>query len=314
MFRDRGDRDAPGATRQRIGRPQQVKKLCRRLHQIAAGGEVQFGPGAIRAKAQPDLIALTCAGLQPHRRAGGVMREKLPGGAGLVGVTAECQRRADTGLQRLGRDAAGAQQNGRIKGEDRRFDPHFAGAAVQHRLDPARKARHHMLGPRRADLAGGVGRGPGQRPVKGPQEGAGDRMRGQADRDRAKARRDQFRQAGIRAQRQHEGQRAGPERLGHPPRLIAQHRIAGHGLEIGQMHDQRVETRAALRLIDPRHGPVIAGVAAKAIDRLGGKADQTARPQDIGGGCQPLGGGLQQAGFNVHSVTQRWGCRGRVLR
>ena len=45
------------------------------------------------------------------------------------------------------------------------------------------------------------------------------------------------------------------------------------------MNDQRVETRSALRVENPRHGKIRCGVAAKAIDRFGGKGDKLARAQ-----------------------------------
>ena len=49
------------------------------------------------------------------------------------------------------------------------------------------------------------------------------------------------------------------------------------------MHDQRIEARPALGLIDPRHGAIRCRVGAKAIDGLGRKGDELALAAECGG-------------------------------
>jgi hypothetical protein len=58
----------------------------------------------------------------------------------------------------------------------------------------------------------------------------------------------------------------------------------GCGLDIPHVHDQRIELRPALGREDRRNGAPIGGVGAKAVHSLGGKRDELAAPQRLGGG------------------------------
>ena len=132
-------------------------------------------------------------------------------------------------------------------------------------------------------------------------------MGGNADRHRIEPRGHQIRDPRSRAQRQHEAERSGPEGRGQAFGLGADPGDGARGLQIGQMHDQRVEARPALRLEDPRDRHVRARVAAKAIDRLGRKGDKLALAQQRGGGGKAVGIGAKGSGFHRHGhfVTQR---------
>ena len=88
---------------------------------------------------------------------------------------------------RLGRDAAGAQQGGAVAGpaDDGGFKAHRAGTGIKDGGDPSIKATvgiQHMGGAGRADPARGIGRGRGQRACQA-QQGLGDRMGGHAQCD-----------------------------------------------------------------------------------------------------------------------------------
>ena len=129
-------------------------------------------------------------------------------------------------------------------------------------------------------------------------------MGGQADRNRFQIRGDQRRQARILAQRQDQRQGPRPELRGN---------LAGAGVEKGKafghrqiadMHDQGVETRAALGLKNPGDGQIIGRIAAKPVNRLGRKGHQPAATQNLGCAGNALGGCGQALGAKAH-LTQR---------
>ncbi len=45
------------------------------------------------------------------------------------------------------------------------------------------------------------------------------------------------------------------------------------------MHDQWIEARPALGLVDLQHGIGVGGVGAQPVDRLGGEGDELSGPQ-----------------------------------
>jgi hypothetical protein len=57
---------------------------------------------------------------------------------------------------------------------------------------------------------------------------------------------------------------------------------------IRNMYDERVEPRPPLGLENPRHRLVVARIRAEAIDRLGRKGHETARPPERGGTRDPV--------------------------
>jgi hypothetical protein len=67
---------------------------------------------------------------------------------------------------------------------------------------------------------------------------------------------------------------------GERKRLFAKYGKAKGRFEIGDMDDQRIETRAPLCLEDAGDRPALRGVRAKPIHRLGRKRGQTARADD----------------------------------
>jgi hypothetical protein len=128
-------------------------------------------------------------------------------------------------------------------------------------------------------------------------------MRRHPQRHRLQPRRDQRRQARIGPQRQHQRQRPRPERRRHRPRPVVED---GQRLGLGQprqVHDQRVEAWPPLGLKDRGHRPVVGGIAAQAIDRLGRKGDQQPLAQQFGSAAHSGIVGRQHLG-PVH-LTQR---------
>ena len=107
----------------------------------------------------------------------------------------------------------------------------------------------------------------------------------------------QQRQAAVAATPQNESQRARPEPPGRPPGTIVKDR---KGLRLGQsrnMHDQRVETRSALRSEDLGDGAFVGRIAAEPVDGLGREGNEPAGCQQPGGaGDRPGVGGRDQSG------------------
>ena len=60
-----------------------------------------------------------------------------------------------------------------------------------------------------------------------------------------------------------------------PRQLIENRDLPGHG-QAGDMRDQRVETRPALGLENPRDGDAVGRISGEAIDRLGRDSDDFA--------------------------------------
>ena len=127
----------------------------------------------------------------------------------------------------------------------------------------------------RADAAGGVGAGRGKRAAE-PRDQLGAEALRHAQRDRVEAGGDQRMDGRARCERQHQRQRARPERLG---KLSRQRIEDGDPLGHRQrrdMGDQRIEARPALGLEDAGDGLAIGGVAGKAVDGLGRDGDDVA--------------------------------------
>ena len=79
--------------------------------------------------------------------------------------------------------------------------------------------------------------------------------------------------------RQHEGERPGPECLGEAQRgVVEDGKLLGGG-RVRHMGDQRVDRRAFLDRIEPRHRFVVGGIGAEAVDGFGREGDEPARRQ-----------------------------------
>ncbi len=105
-------------------------------------------------------------------------------------------------------------------------------------------------------------------------------MRGNAKRDAVEPRPRQKRNRAVRAGGRHDGQRAGPEGGGEPPRVRVEKRESVGAGRVGNMGDERIEAGPLLRGVNRRHRAVGQGACAQPIDRLGGKSDKPASPQD----------------------------------
>ena len=104
-----------------------------------------------------------------------------------------------------------------------------------------------------------------------------------AQRDGRQPRRHRRGDRGAGAERQHEGQRAGPEGRGEPFGAgIDQREPHGRG-EIGHVDDQRVEIGPPLGTVDRGHGLGPVGPRGEPVDRLGRQGDRLPRGQPRGG-------------------------------
>jgi hypothetical protein len=95
------------------------------------------------------------------------------------------------------------------------------------------------------------------------------------------ARGDRGRQRRARGQRENKRQGAGPEGFGQGLRLGRQDRDAPDGIDIRQMHDQRIEPGPPLGREDARHGVRVRRVGGQPVDGLRRHGHEAALPQKV---------------------------------
>ena len=105
-------------------------------------------------------------------------------------------------------------------------------------------------------------------------------MRRNAQGDGRKAGADEIAERRIRLPGHHEAERSRPERRRQTPRISIEDRKPLNVLSRGDMHDQRIETRPALGLENPRHRLAVERIRAESIDRLCRKSDETSSADD----------------------------------
>ena len=189
---------------------------------------------------------------------------------------------AERRLDLLARDRARPQQARRAAetGDNRGFDAPAAGAGVENQGDAPVEVGQHVLGARRADGAGAVGGGRGERPADSGDERARDLKTRHANGERVEAGAREQADAAIRGDRRDQRQRPRPETLGEPERDGVEPRLARSGLHAFEMRDQRVERRAALDGVNLGDRRVRGRQTRQAIDGLGRNADEAAGAQD----------------------------------
>ena len=250
------------------------------------------GRGSRRATAGPEREqgfarihagALRAAAARAARSARPACRERLaasssPGSAAAGSLSASggpsaCSMSAT-------RQAAGAQQGGGPPRQATMVDskPERAWPAIENEIDAARRGRpaHAARWSARRARAVGGGRNDGlagAQAGRGRQDGAGHAPRW------CRARRLPVPPPGSGRLRQHQGQRARPER-GQSFRGVVNDRSCGPP-PIVHMRDQRIEGRPALGGVEPRDRFAIGRIGAKAVDRLGRKRHQSAGAQDL---------------------------------
>ena len=155
---------------------------------------------------------------------------------------------------------------------------------------------------RRRDVARQIGRRRHHRPAERAQDRPRHRVGGNPDRDGIKPGGGEIGHSAVACFRQHQRQRARPERLGQRDRGRVEVGNPLPGPEIADMGDQRIERRPALGLIEPRNRARVGGIGAEAIDGLGRERDQPAFGQNTR--SRRHGGltGGQNLGFqaNIH--------------
>ena len=104
-------------------------------------------------------------------------------------------------------------------------------------------------------------------------------MRGYPDRDRVESGGGEVGHRAASRFRQHQRQRARPERLGQRGRRRVETGDPAGGGEVADMGDQRVEGRPALGAVDAGDRGRIGGVGTEPIDGLGRERDQPALGQ-----------------------------------
>ena len=104
----------------------------------------------------------------------------------------------------------------------------------------------------------------------------------------------------VRRFRQHQRQRARPERLGQRGRSGVKARDLPRGGDIADMGDQRIEGRPALGLVEVGDRGRIGGIGAEAIDGLGRERDQPALGQHTRRSRHGGLAGRQNLGFQAN--------------
>ncbi len=170
--------------------------------------------------------------------------------------------------------------------EDRRLQPHPAGAAVEDDVQPVDQhggeLLEHVRGGCRAHPAEAVGRRCGEPAAEPCQHGLGHGMVGRPDPHGVLAAGDVVTRP--RAAGDDEGQRPRPERGGEPQRVSG--RRTHPAVEVtgaGHMHDERVVRGAALGGVHAGDGGSRLGVGREPVDRLGRQADEATAAQRLDG-------------------------------
>lgn len=140
-----------------------------------------------------------------------------------------------------------------------------------------------MFRPRRADMAGTIGGRCRQWPVCCPQQSARDRMIWHPDGNSRQPSRDKVAEPTPRPTLNHERQRTWPKRQRQPLSLLRDLPDASRLGEIWHMHNQWIEAGPTLGLENARHRFAVASVRTQAVDCLGRKCHEGARPQAFPG-------------------------------
>ena len=186
------------------------------------------------------------------------------------------------------------------------LQPERGGAVVENPVDAPLQVGGDMFGARRADPSRPVRGRRDERLANGLDQRARDPVGGRAQRDRIQPRpREQADPAGRR-DLGHDRQRARPERRREPGGARVEVGLAGRRRCIGEMRDQRIERRPALRGEDRSRGGIGGRQGGEPVDRLGRHRHQPARSQRGGRGGDVLGSrGRDPRG------TMRWGGHGQ---
>ena len=287
-----------------VGRQaQRPQYACGDRQPIAGVGEGDTGIG--RQLRQPHAQRFGIENMQ--RRARLVVHGDIARDCGIV-MFREFDFDAQDIAELATGDRSGAKDPRRVAGQidDGRFQSHRAGASVEHRVDAPAQAFEHLIGGGGAETFVGIGRGRGQPAVQGVEDAQQDRVIRHPQTDRGAAAGD-FGRHGVGLVQQ-QGQRAGPERFGQPPRGVGNvFRPARQLPGAGQMHDQRVVRRALFRRENAAHSLGVQGVGGQPVHGFGGHGHQPAGAQQAHGFVDIVGAGGVET-----TRLERCGHRGRV--
>ena len=147
-------------------------------------------------------------------------------------------------------------------------------AAIENHGDLVPKIGIDVSGGGRADVARYVGGWRCNRQAGCLKQGMCNRMTGHADADSVETGADQLRKSRFGPPWKHQRQRPRPERRRQAPCLRCEPGDTLSRRRIGDVDDQRVEPRPALRFEDLRHRAAVGGVGAEPVDGLRRERDQ----------------------------------------
>ncbi len=175
-----------------------------------------------------------------------------------------------------------------------------------------------MRGRGRADAPGSIGAGCDDRPPGLAKERQRHWMVGNAHRQRCKARRGEETDRAARPARQHQGQRSRPEAPGEALGGGGELDETRHLIGFGQVRDQRVEARAALRLVEACNRAVAGCIGAKSVHGLGREGDKELAIERCNGLFERIFGGRNGNGHGCAAALIPIGpgcaCAGSSLR
>ena len=198
----------------------------------------------------------------------------MPGASGASSGPRLARRRGRSRARARSRRAAArpAAAGSGVPRNDTMVDstPTLRRAAIDDQVDAAVEIGAHMLGERRRDVAGPIGRGRDHRLAERLQQVARDRVVRHAHRDRVRARRSRAPTPGSPSafgstSVSGPGQNTPASSFASSEKRASAQRRAS----VRHMRDQRIEARAALGGIKPRDRRAVGGVGAEAVDRLG---------------------------------------------
>ena len=156
------------------------------------------------------------------------------------------------------------------------FNADLGRAAVDDQIDAAVEIGPHMRRRRGRHVAGAVCRRRDDWPPEGAQNVLCDGMPGNAHGNAIETGRCQAGNGAAGSFGQHKRERSWPKGLGERRGIPIEARERLRRLGIANVRDERIEGRAALGFVKPRHGLAIGCVGAEAVNGLGGKSDEAA--------------------------------------
>ena len=162
----------------------------------------------------------------------------------------------------------------------------LAWAGIDDEVDAAAQIGEHVGATCRRYMAGAIRRGRNDRSAEGGEQCVRDRMRGHAHRDGVEPGQGKVGDAATELLCEHECQWPRPKRSCQLFGGVGQDAGGARGIDVGDVGNQRIESRPSLGRIEPRNSLAVTGIGTQAVDGFGRERDQ------------PAGGKTTRRGFD----------------